>query len=528
VTLTNRLTVFFLTALAVVLVAFSITLYALARTHLMQQVDERAASNLDTLVAAVEVEPDGLEWDRRERTLWPAKRDEPTVWAVFDFRGREVDGDPDHVRLLQGYSAATDGVPAPRVKASWDGGRWWVYRRTHAHPLSNIVDRRTRPDEVRNPGDERYRTLVFVIAAPLDATYSTLQTLAWCLVGVSVVVWISAACGGRWVCRRALAPLTNMSGAAKEINADDLEMRLPVPVTRDELADLAAAFNDLLARLQESFERQRRFTGEASHQLRTPLTAMLGQMEVALRRDRDPDEYRRVLASAVAQAGRLRQIVEALLFLARADADSQLPGLEVVDLVGWLPNHVAESWSGHPRYGDLRIERAEKVMLLVHTQPTLLAQTIDNLIDNAFKDRPINNFPVLVGGARMWHQPGRNPEGRNPCQPHSPIRVKSRHPCVLCTSRCVRMTVVVTPLSKPTNWDTVATNTSPLYSVVTRKPSDTVASTSANSPANSPPSRPTSESAKKGGTQASRRDHPRTHTRTPRGSGEPHRWRPHA
>ncbi len=399
-TLTTRLTLFFLIALALVLAAFSVTLYALARTHLMQQVDERAASNLDTLVAAVEVEPDGLEWDRRERTLWPAKRDAPTVWAVFDCRGRDVDGDPDHVRLLRGYSAAVNGVPVPRAEASWEGGQWWVYRRTHAHPQSDIEDRRPRPDDVRNPGDERYRTLVFVVAAPLDATDSAVRTLAWSLVGVSVAVWISAACGSRWVCRRALAPLTNMSGAAKEIDADDLEMRLPVPATRDELADVAAAFNDLLARLQESFERQRRFTAEASHQLRTPLTAMLGQMEVALRRDRDPDEYRRVLTSAVAQAGRLRQIVEGLLFLARADADAQLPGLEAVDLAGWLPHHVAEAWSGHPRYGDLRIERAETVMPPVHAQPTLLAQAIDNLIDNALKySSPGSTVHVQISGA---------------------------------------------------------------------------------------------------------------------------------
>lgn len=226
---------------------------------------------------------------------------------------------------------------------------------------------------------------MFVVAVAFDPVDAMLRNLAWCLVGVSVAVWGVAACVSRWFCRRALAPLIQMSGAAKAMRAENLGTRLPLSGARDELADFAAAFNDLLARLQDSFERQRRFTGEASHQLRTPLTALLGQMEVALRRDRDPDEYRRAITSAVAQAGRLRQIVEALVFLARADADARLPGVEVVELDGWLPRHVAEVWSAHSRYGDLRLERPDNAALPVLAQPTLLGQAVDNLIDNAFK-----------------------------------------------------------------------------------------------------------------------------------------------
>jgi heavy metal sensor kinase len=394
VTLTNRLTLFFLTALAVVLAAFSVTLYALARSHLTRQVDERARANLDTLVVAAEIEPDGLEWNRRQRSLWP-RRDEPTVWAVFDAQGREVDGEPDHVRLLHSYAVAAEGEPDTRSSASWQGERWRVYCRTLSHSEPNVRDRRAGPGEDRNPDDERYRSLIFAIAAPLEPAYGTARTLAWCLLGVSAAVWLVAACVGRWLCRRALAPLTKMSGAVKAFNAADLGGRLPVPDTRDELDDLAVSFNDLLARLQEAFERQRRFTGEASHQLRTPLTAMLGQMEVALRRDRAPEEYRRVLASAVAQAGRLRQIVEALLFLARADAEAQLPDLETVDLVGWLPHHVAEAWKDHPRSNDLRLEPPERDALPVRAQPTLLGQAADNLIDNAFK-YSVPGSPVRV------------------------------------------------------------------------------------------------------------------------------------
>ena len=132
------------------------------------------------------------------------------------------------------------------------------------------------------------------------------------------------------------------------MSAADLDRRLPLAGTGDELDDLSRAFNGLLDRVGESFERQRRFTGDASHQLRTPLTAMLGQAEVALRHDRDPAEYRRVLESVRGQAQHLRRIVEALLFLARADAEARRPELERIDLAAWAAEHLT-TWAGHER-----------------------------------------------------------------------------------------------------------------------------------------------------------------------------------
>src|SRR5205823_3481660 len=139
------------------------------------------------------------------------------------------------------------------------------------------------------------------------------------------------------------------------IRADNLDHRLPVATAGDELTELGTAFNDLLARLQTSFAQQRQFTGDASHQLRTPLTAVLGQIEVALRRDRSAEEYRQVLATVHGQAGQLRRIVESLLFLARADAESRLPDLEILEASAWLAEHVT-AWEAQPRYADLRCE----------------------------------------------------------------------------------------------------------------------------------------------------------------------------
>jgi signal transduction histidine kinase len=140
----------------------------------------------------------------------------------------------------------------------------------------------------------------------------------------------------------------------------------------------------LLDRLQDSFERQRRFTGDASHQLRTPLAAMLGQAEVALRHDRTTSEYRSVLERVQDRALELRQIVEMLLFLARADAESSPPPREPLCLRAWVQNYLAR-WSAHPRAADLKLELPADDSLDVETNQPLLSQLVDNLLENACK-----------------------------------------------------------------------------------------------------------------------------------------------
>src|SRR5262249_20608258 len=157
--------------------------------------------------------------------------------------------------------------------------------------------------------------------------------------------------------------------------------------------DLQKAFNDLLSRLEEAFERQRRFTGDASHQLRTPLTALRGEVEVALRRDRPAEEYRAALAQARDRAVRLGQIVEAMLFLARADAEADLAALETLDLAAVVPEQLRR-WEGHARAADLH-HKAGPGPIEVRAQAVLLGQLLDNLVDNALRYSDPGS-PVMV------------------------------------------------------------------------------------------------------------------------------------
>jgi signal transduction histidine kinase len=126
---------------------------------------------------------------------------------------------------------------------------------------------------------------------------------------------------------------------------------------------------------------------------------MLGQMEVSLRRNRPAEEYRQVLELVHGQAVQLHQIVEMLLFLARADVEAELPNIETVELGTWLDAFCAH-WFEHPRAGDLRLEVDEAVgPVRVRAQPRLLEQLFQNLVDNALKySQP--GTPVILRLAR--------------------------------------------------------------------------------------------------------------------------------
>ncbi len=395
--LNTRLSIFFLSTVGLILVGFSATLYGVASKYLYRQADERLEAVLNTLVAAAEVNDEGVEWEPEGRKLSFGRRtvEGQFLWVVSDAQGRRVDG-----------SAPTDAGPS-----------WTELIATAAHPghPRRIEDRREQSwrvmarrlesrraaehDAAKIQGSsEKNEALILGAAVSLSGVRETLRNLALILTMLSCVTWTLALLVGGRLCRRALRPVSEMAEAAHAIAGHDFDERLPTPATGDELEELGRAFNGLLQRQHESHERQRRFAGDASHQLRTPLTAMQGHVDLALRQVRSVEEYQRVLAVVQAKTRHLRRIVEALLFLARADAESQRPRLEPIELTGWLRDHLA-AWSG-PRPDDLRIEDEGQGETWVRADPTLLGELLDNLIDNAGKySEP--GTPIVVRTGRI-------------------------------------------------------------------------------------------------------------------------------
>jgi heavy metal sensor kinase len=376
VTLTTRLLCYFLGTVAVVLAGFSTALYVLATVHLHRQTEDHVNAMLNTLAAAVEVKPDRVEWDAEQRQIVFDTRavGGPVVWMVRDDAGRVIDGSEaaaERQRLAENVA----GLSA-------DGS--WLYRERRIALPADVATSAAASDKSRSSPDRpRYSAISLTAGMPLEPVRTTLRQLAATLAGLSLAVWVVVAFVGRAVCRRGLLPVTRMAAAARDMSPADLGARLPPAGSGDELDDLSRSFNGLLDRLQESFERQRRFTGDASHELRTPLTTILGQLDVVLRRERTAEEYRQVLTTVRERAGNLRHIIESLLFLARADADARLPDRERVDFAEWLRARV-DDWSEHPRSADIVADAGDRPAL-VEVQPAMLGQLLDILVDNACK-----------------------------------------------------------------------------------------------------------------------------------------------
>ncbi|HEV7226517.1 MAG TPA: HAMP domain-containing sensor histidine kinase [Pirellulales bacterium] len=399
-TLTTRISLFFLGALALALAGFSVSLCLLARAYLSREVHERLEATLGVLAGAAEMDDDGIEWEPHGDWLAEKSKKNQAHWLVLDGQGEVVDRSPSlsAAEAMHAALAAFSREPR-RFKAVTlpmkDGGQRWQF-------AQQLLTARTGAQRGRSAdANPRHGMVVLLAAEPMEPMFLALRNLALLSGGLSLAMWLLSAAIGRKLCRRALAPVAEMAAAARSMRGADLEQRLPAPGAKDELLDFAAAFNDLLDRVQEAFERQRQFTGNASHQLRTPLTILLGQVEVALRRERTADEYRRVLGVLRSQAVELRQLVETLMFLARADAEARLPDLEPLDLADWLPEHAA-TWSEHPRAGDVQLALPAEHPGLVEVHPALLAQALDNLFDNACKYSRLG-APIVV---RLAGEPG--------------------------------------------------------------------------------------------------------------------------
>ncbi len=375
-TLVGRLTAFFLVALAIVLVGFSITLFVLMRGDLDRGVSERLESALDTMAAVAEVTPEGVEWETQQSRLQFGQDTDDTQvrWVVYDGQGAIVD---------RSRNVGVESLPAVTESTTheimYNGHTWRLHQR-------RLVAGGTSNADATDHGkpETKYPVLILRVGLSLDPLHAALRKLAIVLSLLSLGVWLLAALLSRRLCRRALRPLTQMADAARSMQATDLAQRLPASETGDELQDLGQAFNDLLARLQEAFERQARFTGDASHQLRTPLAAMLGHVGVALRRERSIDEYQQVLGVVSEQGRRLQSIVEMLLFLARSDTEALSPTLTSLPIEPWLRDHLLH-WEAHPRGSDIRLAASDDRPMLARVHAPLFGQVLDVLLDNACK-----------------------------------------------------------------------------------------------------------------------------------------------
>jgi heavy metal sensor kinase len=356
-TIRGRLTFWFAGAIALVLLVFAGVVFLLVRAALIGEVRTLLHQDLATTAAFVRDNPGDVA------ELAEFKADA----LVLVLRGQEVE--------LR--SGPWERMGLPGVGQITTAALDW--------PWESPPDHHYRIAAQTVPTAER--TFVVAVAADEEPVQRALATLAWTL-GLSLPILIGlSVLGGSILAGRMLAPVRRMAAAAERIGGERLGERLPVENPGDELGRLAIVTNQSLDRLREAMERQRRFTADASHEMRTPLTAIRSAGEVALRRAPSPAEDRETIGSMLEGVGQLTRLIDRLLLLARADAGTLPVTLERFD-ASQAAREVADLLQPVADQRAVVIETAVSPRLPVTADKVLLRHAVLNILDNAIKHSP--------------------------------------------------------------------------------------------------------------------------------------------
>ncbi len=224
----------------------------------------------------------------------------------------------------------------------------------------------------------------------------TLERFQSYLLMFAPLLLLAAGGGGYWLSRRALAPVDALTRTARTITGHTLSSRLEQLHTGDELHRLSDTLNEMLARIEVAFRRVTEFTADASHELRTPISLIRTEAELALRRSRGEAEYREALRHILLEAERTTSLIEELLALARADSGRQALNIQPIDLRATL-KEIASGWRQVANVRGLQFsERILDAELRVLADSAALRRVVDILLDNSFKYTPTPGGTVCL------------------------------------------------------------------------------------------------------------------------------------
>jgi len=278
----------------------------------------------------------------------------------------------------------------------------WIFRadflRQHAlaPPAPGVVTRALYRDEqlgrslrfVTQRIQANGRFFTVQMGLPMDQVNQTLVMFRGYLLSFAPLLLLAAACGGFWLSRKALSPVDAITRTARTINATNLSDRLEKLTTGDELQRLSDTLNEMLGRIEQAFIHVTQFTADASHELRTPISLMRTEAEIALRRSRGDAEYREALRHILLEAERTSGLVEELLSLARADSGRETLRIAPVDLSA-IAREVCQQWRELMAARNLTFTtRIAEEGILVFGDRNALHRLLTVLLDNAAKYTP--------------------------------------------------------------------------------------------------------------------------------------------
>jgi heavy metal sensor kinase len=225
---------------------------------------------------------------------------------------------------------------------------------------------------------------VVQVGSSLEGVEEALQQLLLILLIAVPAALLVASAGGLFLANKALRPVDEITQIARRIGSGDLSQRIRIKRVNDELGRLASTFNEMIAKLEKLFRQVKRFTADASHELKTPLTILRGEVEVGLKKKRGLKEYQRILASNLEEIGRMSRIVEDLLTLSRADMGELTMEREEIELSA-IAREVWKDLQMLAKEKGIQLKFMDNGFTRVEGDPLFLRQLILNITENGIK-----------------------------------------------------------------------------------------------------------------------------------------------
>ena len=389
----QKLTLWYIAVFGTILVLFGGVLYKSVGASLLKNVDKELALQADSVAAMIFA---FQEAERSTRNFGPGN------WQAAPSDSSDLLSD-----LVKRWSAQTGALQTDRIICLIDRSG----RKLAASSGFDQFDKPLMESRIREAlkGQTFYQTLhlpgqrlrlitrpisqygrvryLVQVASSLNRVDNSLRDLRIWLCWLIPVTLGVASAGGFSLATQVLRPLVRMTEQTQRISGEALDRRIDVPGTGDELERLSRAFNDMLARVERTFRRQRQFSAAASHELRTPLTVMKGELEVALRKARSTEEYQRVLRTHLEAIDDMTRTVEQLLLLARSEAVDGTAEWRPVDLSA-LVRRISDTWLKVARTKGVRMKMFSDEPVWVQGEGRLLERLVSNLLDNAVRHTP--------------------------------------------------------------------------------------------------------------------------------------------
>ncbi|HET8675750.1 MAG TPA: ATP-binding protein [Blastocatellia bacterium] len=372
-----KLTLWYLVVAAAVLLAFAVAIYLYLSRGLLATIDTSLWNQADRIAQGVG-HPSIAEEMSQPAVLMLT----PQFVSIVNQEGRVT----DQILDIQGHEVPVSQATIDRAAREWKP----QYEEASITPTeqARIITWPAR--------DEDGEVFFVVVGQSLKELQQAQRQLLLLLAISNPVALLLASLGGLWLANTALKPVDRITRTVERIGRGNLSERVEEPRTKDEIGRLAATFNEMLSKLEHAFARERRFTADASHELKTPLAVLRGDIEVALRRERATDEYRRVLASSLEEIARLTKLTDDLLTLARSDAGEAMLELEPVS----LDRLASEAYNFiQPLADSARVALdfvASASPVIVEGDQKRLKQLFVNLLDNAIKYTPAGGSAHLA------------------------------------------------------------------------------------------------------------------------------------